>query len=299
MHHMDKIAIALDLLRLRHRQQLINEMLKKKAFGGLPIHVAMGHEAVAVAVKHVMHRGDRLLATHRNMHYNLALGDSFEDIVKEYACRGDGIASGSLGSMNLCQPGSGIPYASSILGNNMPVACGFALADLAQKNDAVVFVATGDGAMEEGSFYESLTFAKSHGLRIVFLIENNDMSMSSTIAQRRCPIDIGLFSEAFSIGYQRLDSNHIFEYVQALTDVRSLAVKKSEPICVEIITKSYNQHAGPTPGWPTDPKVVNLAEGSILESSSSDAIHVLKESITAEEYDQLLAKVVLEKEPEL
>ena len=76
----------------------------------------------------------------------------------------DGVGQGRMGSMNASNPEKGIPYASSILGNNLPVAAGLALAKKLRADGGIVAVITGDGAMEEGSFYETLTFARTYDL---------------------------------------------------------------------------------------------------------------------------------------
>lgn len=284
--------IARDLISLRYRQQIINELLKKGAFGGLPVHVAIGHEAIAVAVNHAMKENDQLVLTHRNMHFNLARRDELECFLNEYRQNQQGIAQGRLGSMNMAQPSAGLPYTSSILGNNMPVACGFALAQSVKNKGGVVWVNTGDGAMEEGTFYETLVFAKTQKLRLIFVIENNNMSMSSLIHERRCEIDIQKMASAFDVPYLSLKGNFVLEYTQKISHAREQVMSSSGPLCIEVQTHSYSQHAGPTPGWPTDPKKITIETGMIVEESDRDALFILSQKIPPEIRQRLEAEVI-------
>ena len=74
---------ALEVLRLRLSQMLINERYKSKDFK-IPIHLAMGHEALAVAAASAMTSEDRFVLSHRNLHYNLALGARVKDVLAEF-----------------------------------------------------------------------------------------------------------------------------------------------------------------------------------------------------------------------
>ena len=186
----DAQQAARQVLQIRHWQLLINEQLKQPGRFRIPVHCAIGHEAVAVGVHLAMRPADRLLATHRNMAFHLARSGSLEPVMLEYELSAAGPSQGRLGSMNLANPARGLVYSSSILGNNLPVACGVAMAMAERGDRSRVYVLTGDGAMEEGAFWESLVFARSHGLNVIFVVENNDHSLASTIAERRCSIDI-------------------------------------------------------------------------------------------------------------
>lgn len=285
--------MALDVFRLRHWQHRMNEDLKKKKFR-IPIHVAIGHEALAAAVSRWMMKGDQLVLTHRNMAYNLARAGSFEGVYAEYQLSPTGVAGGKLGSMNLADAGRGVVYSSSILGNNIPVACGLALAKQVKKDPGFVIVLTGDGAMEEGPFYEGLVFSKTQRLRMLILVENNNMSMSSTIPQRRCDIDVQALCGSVGIPFQALKGNDPFEYLAALRAVRSLALEQETPVCMEAQMGSLNQHAGPTPGWPTDPKNISLDRGLMVEETDRDPLFVLKQRIGEDLFEELSNQVLSE-----
>src|SRR3989344_6120066 len=195
MKNKPDINIAKEVLRLRFSQMMVNEKYKAGLFK-IPIHLAIGHEAIAVAVSSIMEKNDKLVCSHRNIHYNLARAGALKPILDEYLLKKEGLAGAKLGSMNLANASKNIVYTSSILGNNLPVAAGLALAEKV-KGGGVVMVETGDGAIEEGSFYESMLFMKSHALPVLVIVENNGWSLATEISERRAEVNLSKFAETF------------------------------------------------------------------------------------------------------
>jgi len=278
--------LEMEMIQLRHWQQVINEDLKRNVFA-IPIHVAFGHEAVAVAVNNMMKADDQLVLTHRNMAYNLLSAGVLKPVYDEYKLLPSGVSKGRMGAMNMVNPARGIVYSSSILGNNFSVACGLALAKRTKRDPGVVIVTTGDGAMEEGGVYEALVFAKSHNLKLLFIVENNNHSMSSTIKQRRCEIAIEKMCGAVDIGFECLSSNDVFEYARRLSDLRETVDAQSSPVCVEAKLSLLNQHAGPTPGWKTDPMRVDIKDGLVIRNNVQDPIFVLQNMMGEKRFNEV------------
>src|SRR3989338_8679139 len=285
--------LAFEVLRLRYWQLLLNEDLKKKRFA-IPIHLAIGHEAIAVAAHTAMEPLDQLVLTHRNVAYHMARAGALEPIADEYALAPTGASGGRLGSMNLVNPARGVMYASSILGNNLPVACGLALGQQVQQRGGCVIVLTGDGAMEEGPFYESLVFAQSHHVPLLIMVENNNCSMASTIEQRRCPIAINRLCEAVGMPFLPLEGNEVMAYTAALRRMCATA-RQGQPARLEGAGATFNQHAGPTPGWPTDPKRISLDNGLIVEPSVNDPVFVLQQQLGVPRFDALAEDVIAQR----
>lgn len=296
-------AFASEILRLRLSQMLINERYKARQFR-VPIHLALGHEAIAVAIAGVMGRRDQLLLPHRNIHYNLARCRSLRAVVDEFLLNEAGLARGRYGSMNLINPAAGVLYASSILGNNLCVATGAALAEKVIGTGAATFVVTGDGAIEEGAFYESLLLMAGQSLSTVIIVENNEWSLASRIEERRAAIDLGALARGCGAGYCHLSGNDVFAYADAAADARAAALAEARPIVVEIAVKTLgdwrqptdelpegkyiNYHAGPAP-------TVDAAPWSLLAEGDADPLRVLlgriPEAILQAEAQALLGKL--------
>lgn len=277
------MELAQQVLRLRLAQMLINEGCKSGRFK-IPVHLAMGHEAIAVAVSEVMAAEDCLILPHRNIHYNLARERNFRPIFDEFLLKDDGTAGGRLGSMNLSNPARGVLYTSSILGNALCVAAGVGLGLSMKRSSGIVFVVTGDGAIEEGAFVESLTFMRTYDVSALVIIENNEWSLATKIPQRRCDIHLDRLASAFDIPYQRVGGNDVCEYTQVLRESRSLSLQNACPVILEVDLRTLgdwnadpdgryiNYHAGPAP-------TVELSSWPLLRDSAEDPVYALQQHV--------------------
>ena len=203
-------------VKSRKFQMAINSDMKLGKFT-VPIHLAFGHEFVASIVRANFHTNkDSLILTHRNIHFTSIFSKNakknYNYFKKEIYSKKE-----NYGSMNYFDSSSDIRYTSSILGNNFSVSCG--VAESNRNSNSLVICVAGDGAIEEGSFYESLTLAKYLKLRVVFIVENNNWSMATTIRERRCSINLKKLAN--SIGVEKYDS------------VIKTIKKKSNPIICE------------------------------------------------------------------
>jgi len=293
---MEKTKIAGEILRVRLSQMVINEKCKNNEFK-IPIHLAMGHEAAAVAVVQAMGEDDLLALSHRNIHYNLARSGKLKPELDEYLLKKEGMAGGRLGSMNLADPANGLVYTSSILGNNFPVAAGIALGQKIKAKENAVFVVGGDGSMEEGSFYESLVFSKSNRLKCIVIVENNTWSLATRIEERRCQIDLEKFADSLRIAYLKLSGNNVYEYIEKIKNLRQDVILSEEPALVEIEISTLggwhkegrfiNYHAGAAPE-------VSLSAGALIENSAGDPVFALEKHFSKPELQEM-EKDLLEK----
>lgn len=274
---------AARVLRIRIGQLLINERIKNRDFK-VPIHLALGHEAVAAAVDGIMQTGDALCLTHRNIHYNIARATSMKSEMEELLLTPEGVGNGWFGSMNMANPPAGIPYTSSILGNNLCVGTGVALAARVQNRKTATLIVTGDGAMEEGVFFETLELLKSFRLSTIVLVENNEWSLATRIEERRCAIHLDKLAQVFEIPYHRLEGNDVYAYTNHLKQIRARVIEEQEPALVEVSLttlgywhmktlqqpdrKFINYHHGAAP-------TVELLDWPIIKDSEADPVHVL------------------------
>ncbi len=229
-----------EVIRIRQAQLQINQMISKQEFK-IPIHLALGHEAIAVGVSEAMRSEDKILLNHRNIHYHLALGATEEQLIQEYKLAATGLAKGKHGSMNLTAPQNRNVYTSNILGNNLAVALGVAQASQLNSHDSVVWVVTGDGAIEEGIFYETLLCASSWNLPIVIIVENNKWSLGTEIKERRKEIDLSKLCRSLNCEYAELNGNNVSNYISSLGAAREVG-KRGIPIVVEVHLETLGGH---------------------------------------------------------
>lgn len=295
-----RIELAEELLRVRLGQMIVNEKCKEGAFK-IPIHLAFGHEAIAVAIARSMEETDQLVLTHRNIHYNIARDKSIKNEINEYLLKENGLANGRLGSMNLANAKAGIIYTSSILGNNFGVAAGLALAQSIKGANGVVICVTGDGAIEEGSFYETLLFLKSNKLSSLIVIENNGWSLATRIYERRAEIDISQFTAGLKIRYNKLEGNDVGAYLDVIDRSREYAINNNTPVCIEVDVstlgdwllvngeypsgKFINYHAGAA-------AQINLSKWPVIKESVEDPIFVLQQYFTKPKLKKMVKKIL-------
>ncbi|HUZ92832.1 MAG TPA: thiamine pyrophosphate-dependent enzyme [Candidatus Paceibacterota bacterium] len=301
---------AEQMLYLRLGQIFINEESKAGKFK-IPMHLAMGHEAIAVAVSDALASEDKLVLSHRNLAYNLVRAGKVRPILDEYLLKSTGLAKAKLGSMNLINPERNVIYTSSILGNNFSVSSGIAMAEKVRGLSGVTFVLGGDGSMEEGSFYESLTMMKTLGLRIVVIIENNEWSLATKISERRCPIDLRKLTSALDISYESLFGNDVEKYIKKISEARERALKNG-PICIEVALTTLGDSRGPqTPEYP-EGKYINYHAGpsssvdiarhalrAVLKESDEDPIFVLREKMGKAKLSELAERIFKQIQREL
>ncbi len=295
------LHIAEGILRLRLSQMIINEQIKNKEFK-IPIHLALGHEAIAISVETIMETADQLVLPHRNLHYNLAREKSLKPIIEEFLLKETGLAKSQLGSMNLANVEKGIVYTSSILGNNLSVATGLALGKKVWKDGGIVIVVLGDGAMEEGSLYENLVFLKSNQLPALVIVENNQWSLATKIEERRCGIDLKKFADSLGIRFEKLTGNDPYHYISKLKELKEYSILNNLPVCIEVElatlgywyvnTEGYsppgrfvNYHAGAAP-------TVNMLEWPLIEESTDDPLFVLKKYFPENQLREISSKIL-------
>ena len=209
-------------IKSRKVQLRIKDLLKKKKIK-FPVHLALGHEIVAAKVKYFTNKNDKLILSHRNTHYSSIFSKNY---IKSFL---NHKLQFSKGSMNFTDPKNQIIYTSSILGNNLAVAAGVAKSLQGKKGISVCV--TGDGAIEEGSFYETLLLSKHLKLPLFLLIENNNMSMATKINERRPSINLKHLANSLKIDYFNISKKLSIENFQKFSDNVKICRKGQTVIC--------------------------------------------------------------------
>lgn len=150
-----------------------------------PVHLCIGAEAIPSAFCSVLESEARIFGTYRNHGWYLARSGDLHGFFGELYGRTTGTARGKAGSMHLAHPDSGLLVTSAVVATTIPLAVGAALAHQRLGRTAPVVVAFGDGAVEEGAFWESLNAACLWQLPICFVCEDNDLAIHSRAVARQ------------------------------------------------------------------------------------------------------------------
>lgn len=176
-------ALFRDLYRIRKVEEELARVYPTDKIQS-PMHLSIGQELTSVAVCRALAPGEKVFGTYRGHALYLAKGGDLNAFVAEMFGKATGATKGKGGSMHLSDPDAGVIACSAIVASTIPLAVGWALADSLAGEKTCTASFFGDGATEEGSFYESLNFALLHELRVLFVCENNFFAIHSPARAR-------------------------------------------------------------------------------------------------------------------
>jgi TPP-dependent pyruvate/acetoin dehydrogenase alpha subunit len=241
-----------------------------------PTHLSIGQEAVASGVSGCLTNDDFMLSTHRCHAHYLAKGGDLNSMIAEIYGKETGCSAGKGGSMHLIDTSVGFMGSTAIVGNTIPVSVGLALAlQLKQKNN-VSCVFFGDGAVEEGAFYESVNFAVLKNLPVLFVCENNLYSVYSPLNVRQ-PEKRKIYKMVKALGIESTsgDGNNVSE----VFSITKEAVKKIKsgggPQFIEFSTYRWLEHCGPN----YDNNIGYRNESEFMEWKKNDPIKHCEEKL--------------------
>lgn len=282
-------ATARSLLRtmslIRAFEEKVSELYAKVEIAGL-LHLSIGQEAVAAAIGSLLRSDDAMYSGHRAHGHALAKGADPGRLLAEIAGKKSGYCGGKGGSMHLSAPEVGFMTATGVVGGTIPLALGSALAfkEAGQGNVAVVFF--GDGAMNSGSFSESLNIAGLWKLPVVFICENNGYAEFTPISAHTLVERASEHATLFHIPAVTVDGNDLLAVLEAATPAFARARNGEGPSLVECLTYRLRGHYEGDPNkyrelaemdeWKTkDPiqRFVAWAEAEqVLTSAQCDAV---------------------------
>jgi TPP-dependent pyruvate/acetoin dehydrogenase alpha subunit len=161
---------------IRRAEQAIREHYASDAMK-TPMHMSTGGEAICAGVCQALRLADEVVGTYRSHGIYLAKTGETDRFFAEMYGRATGMAKGKAGSMHLTAPQAGLICTSAIVGTTIPVAVGAAFANREMKRDRVVAVFFGDGAIDEGVFWESLNSACVMKIPLLFVCEDNGFAV--------------------------------------------------------------------------------------------------------------------------
>lgn len=165
---------------IREFERRSGEMYTRGHIRGF-LHLYSGQEAIAVGAISVLQDRDYIVTHYRDHGHALARGLDPNRVMAELFGKKTGTSGGKGGSMHLFDASRRFMGGHAIVGGHLPMAAGLALACQYQREDAVVLLFLGDGAMNEGEFHETMNLAAVWNLPLVFLLENNLYGMGSSV----------------------------------------------------------------------------------------------------------------------
>ena len=210
-----------------------------------PVHLSVGQEAIASGVCLYLKEDDYVFTNHRCHAHAIAKGMSLSSIMAELYGRETGCCKGKGGSMHLSNADCGILATTAIVGGGIPVAVGAALSLKMKKSRNISVVFFGDGAVDEGVFYESLNFSALKKLPVLFVCENNFYATNSALSSRQPLDNIYKRGEIFGIRGLRCDGNDVEKIAWICRDLIGKIRQGKGPVLLECRTYRWKAHVGP------------------------------------------------------
>ncbi len=233
------------LRRIRRIEEVVAEIYPSDKIKS-PVHLAIGQEQVAVGVCDLLGEGDWVGGSYRSHAMYLAKGGDLGRMMAEMFGKGTGCCRGKGGSMHVIAPEVGVMGSSAVVATQIPVAAGYALAQQRAGAGRVTAVFFGDGATEEGCFYETLNFAALQRLPLLFVCENNGYAIHEPLWKRRArPEGICDIARAIGVPAVRVEDGCVLTIRAAAEAAVARLCAGGGPELIEAAVYRWREHVGP------------------------------------------------------
>ncbi len=272
----DKIRLYDQMVRIRRFEERSLRAYQQGNIGGF-LHLYIGQEAVAVGSVSVLGEDDHVITAYRDHGHAIAVGMNMDECMAELYGKKTGCSKGKGGSMHFFAPDKNFWGGHGIVGGQTPLGLGiaYALKNFKKKGSCLCFM--GDGATNQGPFYESLNLAALWELPVIYIIENNGYSMGTAEGRHSAGDPLARRGESFDIAWKVAHGHDIYEVRSVVQEAVERAHQESKPTVLEIITYRYRGHSV------ADPDQTYRSKEEIEEyKKSKDPLNLFKEKLIEE-----------------
>jgi pyruvate dehydrogenase E1 component alpha subunit len=291
-------AVALRVLgtmwRIRHFEERVARLKSADEVHGL-IHLSAGQEGVAAGVCSQLRDDDAVYSGHRAHGHAIATGAPLDRTMAELMGRADGLCRGLGGSMHLVDVGSGFMGATGVVGGNLPIALGSALAARRRGTVAVAVVFFGDGAVQAGHFNETINLATLWELPLILVCENNGFAEFTPRSAHTKVERVSDVVAPYGIERETVDGNDVVAVWAAFGGFLAGARAGGGPMLLECLTHRLRGHYEGDPAkyrealaeedWQEKDPVLRLQRRGVADGwfGADDAAAVERDAIAAVE----------------
>ena len=205
-------------------------------------HPSSGQEAAIVGACMALKATDVMTGTHRSHGHPIGKGANLNGLMAELMGKEAGICKGRGGSMHLADNSVGIIGESAIVGGGIPLATGCGLSSKVLGLERVALCFFGDGAVNQGTFHESLNMASLWKLPVIYLCENNGYAITTPLSGSHAQPSIAKRAEGYGITARLVDGQNILEVYAAARDAVTRARAGEGPTLIEAQTYRFEEH---------------------------------------------------------
>lgn len=229
------------MLRIRRFEE---EGTKLYVAGAIPgaFHASIGQEAAIVGACLALGDRDMMTGTHRSHGHPIGKGADLKGLMAELMGKDAGICRGRGGSMHLADNSVGIIGESAIVGGGIPLATGCGLSARVRRTDQVALCFFGDGAVNQGTFHESLNMASLWSLPVIYLCENNGYAITTSVERSHGQANIAKRAAAYGMPGVRVDGQEVDLVYAAVVAAVERARAGDGPTLIEARTYRFDEH---------------------------------------------------------
>ncbi len=274
-------SLLINLYEQMYRIRAVEEAIADNYPDGkmrCPVHLSIGQESIPAAFAQVIGVSDFAVSTHRGHAHYLAKGGNLNAMIAEIYGKSTGCAKGKGGSMHLIDLDVNFMGTSAIVGNSIPVGVGLALSAQLKKTNQISCIFLGDGATEEGVFYESVNFAAVRKLPVLFICENNLYSVYSPLSVRQ-PEGRSIAKMVSAMGVQTAigDGSDIVSCYEIMKNAVEYVRNTGMPYFLEFSTYRWREHCGH--GFDND--IGYRTEEEFMEWQAKDPLNSLSHQLSS------------------
>jgi pyruvate dehydrogenase E1 component alpha subunit len=247
LSHDELIELYRQMILIRHFEEKSAAVYSEGKIGGF-CHLYIGQEAVGVGAISAIRKDDYVLSSYREHGLALAKGMSARSIMAELFGKATGCSKGKGGSMHMFDKSLGFLGGHAIVGGQIALATGTAFATKYQGTDQVTLCFFGEAAVNQGAFHESLNMAQLWKLPCIYICENNQYGMGTSLARAMSLRDIAQKACAYDMAAEFVDGMDVLAVREATLRAVERARKDYLPTLLEIRTYRFMGHSMSDPG---------------------------------------------------
>jgi pyruvate dehydrogenase E1 component alpha subunit len=209
-----------------------------------PVHLCVGQEAIAAGISVNLGKDDYIISNHRCHGHCIAKGMNLENFFKELYGKEGGVTGGRGGSMHLCDDAIGILGTSSIVAGGIPIGAGVALKQKIKNEKNITVIYFGDGAVDEGVFWETINFSVLRKLPVLFVMEDNKYASQTSTEERHSYKDITEIIKNFGSPVYKVDGNDVVEVYKISNEIIDSIRNGEGPYFMYCPTYRWMGHVG-------------------------------------------------------
>jgi len=274
-----------DMLLIRRFEEKAGQLYGMGLIAGF-CHLYIGQEAVVVGVQSVLDPDDQVITGYRDHGHMLATGMTARGVMAELTGRIDGYSRGKGGSMHMFSREKNFFGGHGIVGAQVPIGTGLAFSNRYKGSDAVCIAYFGDGASNQGQVYEAFNMASLWKLPVVYVIENNQYAMGTSIARSSAETELFKRGISFEISGEEVDGMDVLAVRKAAAKAVERARDGEGPYILEMKTYRYRGHSMSDPAkYRTREEVQDMREHhdpiEMLKKKLIEAGHATEDSLKA------------------